>query len=248
MMPLWDNNPRHAVPWVTIGFIGACILAFLYQLSAPSFHNVVLYGGFIPARLFAPNILPLELLSLSSAPVLTLLTSMFLHGDIMHILGNMLFLWTFGDNLELVLGRLKFIVFYLFCGLAAAMTQAFINPASIIPMIGASGAISGVLGAYLVLFPKVRVTTYMPYAGIVQLPALAVLGSWFGYQLILGISSLGNTGGGVAFWAHIGGFVAGLIGMFLLKTVANSKNIHTEYAPAEIYANRKRNHDEPDLW
>ncbi len=145
---------------------------------------------------------------------------MFLHGGWAHLLGNMLYLWIFGDNIEDQVGRRTYIAFYLFCGWFATMAHAYINADSPVPAIGASGAISGVLGAYLVMFPKTRVLTLIPlgyFIRLAELPALAVLGMWFVLQLLSGTMSLGARGGGVAFWAHIGGFVAGMALGYLFK-------------------------------
>ena len=150
------------------------------------------------------------------------LTHMFLHGSWMHLLGNMWFLWLFGNNVEDSMGRLRFLAFYLLCGLAAAAAQIVTNPSSPIPMVGASGAISGVMGAYLVLYPRVRVYTLVPLGFFITsmaLPAWVMLGYWFLIQMVSGLVSVGGEGGGVAFWAHVGGFVAGLV---LVKLFARS--------------------------
>jgi membrane associated rhomboid family serine protease len=143
----------------------------------------------------------------------TAVSSMFMHGGWMHLIGNMWFLWIFGNNVEDVMGRFRFVVFYLLCGLAAAAAQALTNPASPIPMVGASGAIGGVMGAYAVLFPKVRVQTLLILGFLVRMinvPAWGMLAYWFGFQILMGLPSLGTEGGGVAFWAHVGGFLAGI--------------------------------------
>jgi membrane associated rhomboid family serine protease len=142
------------------------------------------------------------------------LTSMFLHGSWMHILGNMWFLWLFGNNIEDAMSRATYLVFYLVCGLAAALAQVWTNPTSVVPMVGASGAISGVMGAYLVLYPRVRVWAMLPLGFIltrVTLPAWGMLLYWAFIQLVSGVTTVGGEGGGVAFWAHIGGFVAGAV-------------------------------------
>jgi membrane associated rhomboid family serine protease len=136
---------------------------------------------------------------------------MFLHGSWMHLLGNMLYLWIFGNNVEDVMGHVRFIIFYVVCGVGAALTHAVIDPASAIPMVGASGAISGILGAYLLLFPRARVLILAPYVGTTYVPAGVVLGLWFVMQVFSGGASLGGKGGGVAFFAHVGGFVAGML-------------------------------------
>ena len=142
------------------------------------------------------------------------ITSMFLHGSWMHILGNMWFLWIFGNNVEDAMGRFRFLLFYLLSGMAAAFTQVLINPASVVPMVGASGAISGVMGGYVLLYPRVRVYVLVPLGFIMTTmawPAWMMLGYWLLLQLVSGLTTLGDTGGGVAFWAHFGGFLAGLL-------------------------------------
>jgi membrane associated rhomboid family serine protease len=146
----------------------------------------------------------------------TLLTSMFLHGGWMHLIGNMLYLWIFGNNIEDVMGHAKYVVFYVTCGIIAALSHAMTDPSSSIPMVGASGAISGVLGAYVLLFPHAQVLVLMPGLGMTRVSASIVLGMWFVMQVLSGGMSLGGTGGGVAFFAHIGGFLGGmaLIGFF----------------------------------
>ncbi len=218
MIPLRDDNPTEITPVVTVGFIVLCVLVFLYEISLSEGTNeafVYMYGA-IPAVLFGYVQLPPELVSL---PIYgTLLSSMFLHGGWMHLVGNMLYLWIFGNNIEDVMGHGKFIVFYLLCGVLAALSHALIDPTSEIPMVGASGAIAGVLGAYLLLYPHVRVLVLVPYGfiGTFYIPAVVVLGLWFLMQLLSGGMSVGHEGGGVAFFAHIGGFIAGmaLIGLF----------------------------------
>jgi membrane associated rhomboid family serine protease len=172
--------------------------------------------GAIPAVVFGHAQLPPELLSMPAYG--TLISSMFLHGGWMHLIGNMLYLWIFGNNIEDVMGHGKFIVFYMICGVLAALSHALLDPQSTIPMVGASGAISGILGAYLLLYPHARVLVLVPFGliGTFNVPAAMVLGLWFLMQLFSGGMSLGNQGGGVAFFAHIGGFLAGmaLIGFF----------------------------------
>jgi membrane associated rhomboid family serine protease len=171
----------------------------------------------IPATLFGDKNLPAELALVP--PTMTVLTSQFLHGSWMHLIGNMLYLWIFGNNVEDAMGHARFAIFYLLCGIVAALAQALPNPDSTLPMIGASGAISGVLGAYLLLFPHARVLVLIPlgfYSRLMQLPAMAVLGFWFVLQLIS--SALADpSAGGVAFGAHIGGFIAGMVLLPLFK-------------------------------
>ncbi len=208
LLPLHDDNPLKHIrfPYVTVGAIAACVAVFGYQLSLGdrSDQAFILGFGAIPAVVFGLAALPEELARIPAE--LTLVTSMFLHGGFMHLAGNMLFLWVLGDNIEDALGHKRFVAFYLLCGVAAALVHGLMEPASKIPMIGASGAISGVIGAYLMLHPKARIKTLVSYF-IVWLPAWVVLGLWIGFQF-LAIS--GGGGGGVAWWAHVGGFIAGV--------------------------------------
>jgi membrane associated rhomboid family serine protease len=212
MIPLRDDNPTTIQPLVTIAFIVLCALVFLWQISlgGRGFEAAVLSLGVIPAALFGDKTLPPELALVP--PTVTVFTSMFLHGSWMHLIGNMLYLWIFGNNVEDAMGHVRFVLFYLLCGIAAVLAQALPNTESTIPMIGASGAISGVLGAYLLLYPHARVLVLIPigfYTRLVHLPAMAVLGFWFVLQLISSAFS-DPRGGGVAFGAHIGGFIAGM--------------------------------------
>ena len=216
MLPLNDDNPTETTPVVTITFIVACVLVFFYQSSLPrglSEAFVFQYGA-IPALIFGHAPPPSEWVS--NPPSATFLTSMFLHGSWMHLFGNMLYLWIFGNNIEDVMGRFRFVVFYVTCGILAALAHAVTDPASTIPMVGASGAISGILGAYLLLFPRAHVLLLAPVVGFTYVPAGFVLGFWFVMQILSGGASLGSHGGGVAFFAHVGGFLAGmaLIGLF----------------------------------
>ncbi|MFV1998007.1 MAG: rhomboid family intramembrane serine protease [Acidiferrobacterales bacterium] len=212
MIPLHDNNPTDIFPFVTVALIVASVLVFFWQLSlGPEGQKVVYALGVIPASLLQNKSLPPELYRVPAE--LTLLTSMFLHGGWMHLIGNMLFLWIFGNNVEDAMGHGRFIVFYIVSGLAAALAQALPDPASVTPMIGASGAISGVLGAYLLLHPRARVLVAIPIGFFVyatKLPAMLVLGFWFVLQLINSLLA-GAGGGGVAWRAHVGGFVAGIV-------------------------------------
>jgi membrane associated rhomboid family serine protease len=201
MIPLRDVIPTRTPPVVTVGFIALNVAFFLYQqtLGPRALDAFVRTWGLVPADFLWDRVI----------------TSMFLHGGWGHIAGNMLYLWIFGDNVEDRLGHVRFVIFYLLCGAAAALAQTFINSDSSLPMIGASGAISGVLGAYLVLFPHSRVLTLIPiifFIQIVEVPAIVLLGLWFLMQLFSGVGSLGAQAdvGGIAFWAHIAGFVAGL--------------------------------------
>jgi len=217
MIPLKDDNKSRTFPYVTIALLAANIAAFLYELSLPpSAQELLIYRmGLVPADLTE------RLRPGGDFPVpLSLFTSMFLHGGLLHLAGNMLYLWIFGNNVEDEAGHLGFLVFYLLCGVAAAGTQIVAAPASHVPMIGASGAIAGVLGAYMLLFPHARVLTLVPiifYLRLMYLPAVVVLGLWFVYQVLLSAGTSGAPGGGVAFFAHIGGFVAGMLLIWLFR-------------------------------
>ncbi|MFQ5971016.1 MAG: rhomboid family intramembrane serine protease [Alphaproteobacteria bacterium] len=212
MIPLHDDNPTTLTPVVTIGIIAACVLVFFWQISLPAIEaqKAVYAFGLIPAVLLGNESLPPELAEIPAT--LSVVTSMFLHGGWMHLIGNMLYLWIFGNNIEDAMGHVRFVIFYLLCGVAAAMSQAFQDPSSVVPMIGASGAIGGVLGAYLLLYPRARVLVLVPlgfFLTTLRVPALFVLGIWFVLQFVY-TAVTGNQAGGVAYWAHIGGFVAGL--------------------------------------
>ncbi|MDC0185282.1 rhomboid family intramembrane serine protease [Gammaproteobacteria bacterium] len=223
MIPLSDDNPTHSKPYVTIALIVLCCLLFIWQLSLGSDGRKAIFAlGVIPTSLLQDTPLPTNLRWVS--PELTLLTSMFLHGGFMHLLGNMLYLWIFGDNIEDILGKPVFLLFYFICGIVAALSQALPEPNSQIPMIGASGAISGVLGAYVVFFPKKKIKVAIPlgfFLQILRLPAYVVLIFWFILQLINGANA--GSGGGIAFGAHIGGFVAGLVLAPILAVVTRKK-------------------------
>jgi len=217
MIPLRDDNPTTIPPVVTIGL---CALVFLWQqtLSQDAGTIAVYAYGVVPAVLFGNDSLPPGIARIPAE--LSIFTSMFMHGGWMHIIGNMLYLWIFGNNIEDTLGHVRFILFYLLCGVAAALAQSLINTHSEVPMIGASGAIAGVLGAYMVLFPRAHVLVLVPFGFFTQLlrlPALLVLGFWFVLQLFEGGLIAANGEGGVAHWAHIGGFVAGIALIFLLR-------------------------------
>lgn len=219
MIPLHDDNPTTITPVLTLGLIAICVLVFLWQLSlGPQQERVIYALGVIPAVLFGHLQLPEALVLV--APTTTVFTSMFLHGGWMHLIGNMLYLWIFGNNIEDAMGHVRFILFYLLCGVAAALAQALPDPQSQIPMIGASGAISGVLGAYLLLFPHARVLVAIPigfYLHTMRIKAGWVLGFWFVLQLVNTAASAGQEGGGVAWGAHLGGFVAGMALLPLFK-------------------------------
>ena len=220
LFPLKDDNPLTRIPfqYVTVALIGACVAVFLWQVSLAAGDNAaVLALGAIPAVVFGSRELAPDLVLVPAS--VTLVTSMFLHGGWMHLLGNMMFLWIFGDNVEDSMGHLRFLVFYLVCGVVAALAHAGLNADSIVPMVGASGAISGVLGAYLVLHPKTQVLVLFMFM-VTRLPAYVVLGLWIGLQ-VFNASMAGGSGGGTAWWAHIGGFIAGaaLIVPFRHKSV-----------------------------
>lgn len=210
-LPYRDDNPRVLVPYVTYALVGLNAAMFLLQMAAPQ--------GFTTVFAIIPKMASLDFGHYS----LTLLTSMFLHGGITHLGGNMLYLWIFADNVEGILGHVKFIIFYLAAGLAAGIVQTLVDPSSTIPIVGASGAIAGVLAAYMILFPHARVHTFLFlffYFTTIRIPAVYVLGLWFLMQLTNGLSVLGvDTTGGVAWFAHIGGFVAGLGLIQLLRRI-----------------------------
>ncbi|MGE5750885.1 MAG: rhomboid family intramembrane serine protease [Nitrospirota bacterium] len=221
MIPIKDINPTERFAIVTLLIIALNIAVFLYELVLGPQAGEMFVNSFalIPKRLFshvpeASNAVPAGV---------ALFTSMFLHGGFLHIAGNMLYLWIFGNNVEDAMGRIRFIIFYFLCGIIAAYTHALANAASTVPMIGASGAISGVLGAYLLLYPRARVLTLIAlglYIRTIEVPAMFVLGFWFVLQFLNALLTAG-TGGGVAWHAHIGGFVAGilLIGIFKRRDV-----------------------------
>ncbi len=217
MIPLRDINPRYSTPFVTIVLIAANVLVFLYQLSlGPQRGESFLFTyGMIPARFT----LALEYAAIP-AIVIPFFSSMFLHGGIMHLVGNMWFLWVFGDNVEDRMGHFRYLVFYLICGVGAGLAHALLNLNSAIPAVGASGAISGVLGAYMVMFPGTRVVTLVPlivFFFTVQIPAVVMLGYWFVIQFFSGIAAAGQPGGGTAWWAHIGGFAIGFVWVLLFQ-------------------------------
>ncbi len=212
MIPLRDDNACELRPVMTVVLIALCVLTFLWQqnLDVQARQLAILKLGVIPAVLFDHARLAPEWASIPAE--WTVLSSMFLHGGWMHLLGNMLFLWIFGNNVEAAMGHVRYVLFYLTCGIAAAFAQALPDPHSSIPMVGASGAISGVLGAYLLLYPHARVLVLIPLGFLtqfVEIPAMVALGLWFLIQLVSGWMAPA-TGGGVAFGAHIGGILAGM--------------------------------------
>jgi membrane associated rhomboid family serine protease len=211
MIPLRDVIPSRTVPYITVTIIVLNALAWMLELSMDerTLTRFLILYGVVPAAFSAP----------------TLITSMFLHGSWSHVIGNMWYLWIFGDNVEDRLGHGRFIVFYLLCGIAAALGQILIDPASELPTIGASGAIAGVMGAYFVLYPHSRVLTLIPwiFLQIVEVPAIVLLGFWFLMQFLSAgaIAVTANThGGGVAFAAHVAGFIVGMLGVFVFRKPA----------------------------
>jgi membrane associated rhomboid family serine protease len=211
MFPIGDDNHgARGIPLVTVGLIAVNVLVYLYQLtlSLPGLQSFIITFGTIPAEIERGTDLH------------TLFTAMFVHGGFAHIAGNMLFLWIFGDNIEQRFGPVLFLAFYLGTGLAASGVHILTDPASQVPTVGASGAISGVMGAYILLYPLNRVRTFIWYLGIVHIPAFIYLGIWFLTQFISGVAALNvptAQSAGVAFWAHIGGFAAGAVVALLLK-------------------------------
>ena len=229
MFPLRDENPSLTAPVVTRALIGANLVAFLYEIAlGPDLRTFLFHWSFIPVRLMLAVDGGAESIA---APALTLLTSMFLHGGWLHLIGNMWYLWIFGDNIEDRFGHLRFLLFYLAAGIAAGLLHYVAHVDSRLPTVGASGAIAGVLGAYAAAFPRARVVTLLPifpFFQVIALPALLVLGVWFVFQFASGALS-GGAGGGVAWWAHIGGFLFG----FLLTRLSTPRRRRTSGAWVE---------------
>jgi membrane associated rhomboid family serine protease len=220
MIPLRDDNPTNIVPVMTVGLIALNVLVFLYQISlGPGGAEVFIYQfGAIPAVIFGSQSLPSELVAIPAS--LSVFTSMFLHGGFLHLIGNMLYLWIFGNNVEDAMGHGRFILFYLLTGVAASMAHFFTDLNSEIPTIGASGAISGILGAYILLYPRAQVLVLIFlgfFIRVMYVPAGLALGFYFLLQILRGTLTFGQGGGGVAWFAHIGGFVAGLLLVGLFK-------------------------------
>jgi membrane associated rhomboid family serine protease len=214
MIPLNDENPTSTTPVVVYVLIAINVVVFLHQISLGSqLNNFFQLYAVVPQELSA---------SFAGTPpnqpipeLVTLISSQFLHGGLMHIAGNMLFLWTFGNNIEDSLGHVKFLLFYLFCGVLAGLTHWFFDMQSLVPTVGASGAIAGVMGAYILKYPKAKILTLLPLGIIfttIRIPAVFFLGFWFVQQAISSVASLGvSAEGGVAYWAHAGGFIFGAI-------------------------------------
>jgi membrane associated rhomboid family serine protease len=221
MLPIRDFIPTRRFPVLTVSIIVVNVIAFVYELLAEA-------GGTLEQTFYTMGVVPFDVThNFGPVVALSFLTSMFLHGGFMHIIGNMLYLWIFGNNVEDSMGRVRFLVFYLMTGVIAGAAQVLASPDSHTPSIGASGAIAGVLGAYIVLFPRARVQTLIflgYFARVAQLPALLLLGFWFVLQLFNGLMSFGMTQtGGVAWFAHVGGFVAGLL-LVRLFTLGRRRN------------------------
>jgi len=240
MIPIRDDNPQVETPVATYTLIGMNILAWVLLQG---FGNDAALGasvceyGLIPGDLFSDasdqRVCP------ATGGWSSVFSSMFMHGSWMHIIGNMWFLWVFGDNIEDSMGTARFFIFYLLSGLAAAAAQILADPSSMIPMVGASGAIGGVMGAYIVLYPKVKVHMLV-FIMIFRVPAIAMLGYWMAMQVFGGISSMGSSGGGVAFWAHVGGFAAGAILVWVFKDEEMLLN--------HPYYGWKQRADPADIW
>lgn len=217
-IPLKDLNPRRSYPVVNTALILVNVGVFIYQLTLPphAFKAFVLANATVPARI------PAALAGHASLEMafLPLLTSMFLHSGIAHIAGNMLFLWIFGDNVEDYFGHIPYLFFYLVCGISAGLLHILFNSHSTVPALGASGAISGVMGAYAFLYPRQQVLTLV-FIFLIPLPAVLILGLWFVMQFLEGVNALGaGASGGVAWWAHVGGF---LVGLFITMLSASGK-------------------------
>jgi membrane associated rhomboid family serine protease len=242
VIPIGDENAGTIIkPYVNLTLIGICIVVFLYELLVPAarLEEIIFQYGAVPAEITRGDNL------------LSLLTSMFLHGGWWHLIGNMLFLFVFGDNIEDAMGHISYLLFYLLCGLLAGLAQILLDTSSPIPIVGASGAISGVMGAYIVLFPHGRVRTliFLGYFGQVLLvPAWIMIGIWFALQLFGGFSAIGGQDGGVAFWAHVGGFIAGAVLVWLFRdrdAVARQNAVREthrswERIPGGMRSNRSR--------
>ncbi len=219
MIPISDDNPARLLPVVTWLIIALCIVVYVWERSLGHELGAAIFVlGFVPAALLHAHAPPPGFVAVS--PIATIFTSMFMHGGVLHIAGNMLYLWIFGNNVEDAMGHVRFALFYLVCGAAAALTLAWIDPASRVPMVGASGAISGVLAGYVLLFPRARVTVIVPL-GIIFYPlalsAFWVVSFWFVLQLVSASFSDPHQPG-VAWWAHVGGFGAGVVLTPLFKS------------------------------
>ena len=231
MIPLRDYNPSRTTPWVTYLLVGLNLAVFAFQIRLQLVGGEQAYAGFV----YQTGLVPRYLLSpavWSQMPLpapLTIFTSMFVHAGVLHLGGNLLYLWIFGDNVEDAMGHFRFLFFYVLCGCGAAMSQVVLMPSSTIPMVGASGAIAGVLGAYLILYPGAQVLTLVflfVFVRVMYLPAIVLLGIWFAIQII---SATGGTGAGVAWFAHIGGFVVGVLAVSVLAVRYRGRMVSGNY-------------------
>jgi len=224
MFPIRDENPQINVPYVTYAFIALNALAWLGLQgmgAEPALSHSICQFGLIPADLTSQEFVssrPLCVMD-GNPDWYSLVSSVFMHGSWMHLIGNMWFLWIFGNNVEDSMGSVRFAIFYLLCGIAASVAQLFSDTGSVVPMVGASGAIGGVMGAYIVLYPRVHVHMFFLFRTF-AIPAIVMIGYWIVMQLMGGFSSIGATGGGVAFWAHAGGFLAGMLLILVFKDEA----------------------------
>jgi len=230
MIPLRDNQARHRLTLINVILIAANVAVFVYEASlGPGLGNFIYQYAMIPARLTSALEGGREVAHLTYAPgapsaLETIMTSMFLHGGILHLVGNMLYLFIFGAAVEEAMGHIRFLLFYLMCGIAAALAMAAFTPHATVPVIGASGAIAGVLGAYFVLYPRAKITTILPIFVLmyfVEIPAIVYLLIWFVAQLYAGLSQGPQMAGGVAWWAHVGGFMVGMVLGPMLATRAS---------------------------
>jgi membrane associated rhomboid family serine protease len=223
MIPLKDDNPTASVPYVTFGLIAVNLFVYTYLLFLGRYgsERLVLEYAAVPARMFGLTGEPV------TAGILTSISSMFLHGGLLHVGGNMLYLWIFGDNVEDVFGHVAFLLFYLACGLAGAYAHGLANMSSTVPMVGASGAVAGVLGAYVLMFPRARVWTFFFFFffwQVIRVPAVIIIGLWILLQVANGLADGGTAEGGVAWFAHIGGFSTGaLFALFAMGRVMKSR-------------------------
>lgn len=224
MIPLRDRNPTEKFPLVTVLIIVVCTIVFLGEISlSRSQLNQLIYNfGVVPQNIFSQSF-PL------SKKIISLFSSMYLHGGFLHLIANMLYLWIFGNNIEERLGSVKFFIFYSLSGLGGALLQSFFSVNPEIPIIGASGAIAGILGGYIILYPKAKILTLVPlffYITFIELPAFLVIALWFGLQLLSSISSLSAAASNVAYLAHVGGFLTGLILIFIFPKKSRRMRRH----------------------
>ena len=249
MFPLRDENPTELTPVVTFIIIALNVLVWVFVQQAgagegylASLCTFAAIPADITGGLSAGDVIQLgqdAACRVAGLGWITVLTSMFMHGSWMHLIGNMWFMWVFGNNVEDSMGHIRFVIFYLLCGLLASVAHIVTDPGSVVPTVGASGAISGIMGAYLVLYPRVRVQTLFFLIFIIRvipLPAWVLLVQWFAIQIFSGVSTYGAEGGGVAFWAHVGGFVAGvvLIKLFQRPQLVTAKRDHVKLSRDDL--------------